>query len=61
MWGKPVPMKIFITWPKPPSGPSELVTAHLQATLQWSLLKPYKGFITCNTMGHNKPCAQTMC
>ena len=26
--------------------------------LQWSLLKPYKGLITCNTMGYNKPCAR---
>ena len=29
--------------------------------LQWSLLKPYKGLITCNTMGQYHGLQQTMC
>ena len=42
-------------------------STHIQYNLQWSLLNPYKGLITCNTMGqyhglqHNhvpKPCAR---
>ena len=41
--------------------PCELVTAHLQASIQWSLLKPYKGLITCNTIGQYYGLQQTMC
>ena len=36
-------------------------TIQYSVQLQWSLLNPYKGLITCNTMGQYHGIQQTMC
>ena len=40
---------------------SSMYIQYAQCDLQWSLLKPYKGLITCNTMGQYHGLQQTMC